>query len=138
MWLSSNLLLVLVRILLFSWFIHLIGVLCPVAQALSFYQVFHLFSTGVLFQIFLTPSSIHSIVTEAVYCDFIKYLLILSSSYSIPFLFNRSAARSCSPLFLSCFNRSVFNFVHLRCIPSLNLFNLLGFFWFHSFVKEAT
>ena len=71
------------------------------------YQALHLFSTGVLSEIFLTPCSIHSIVTEAVYCDFIKYLLILSSSYSIAFLFNRSAARSCSPLFL--FSNGVFS-----------------------------
>ena len=56
---------------------------------------------------FLTPCSIHSIVPEAVCCDFIKYLLILPSSYSIPFIFNRSAARSCSPLFL--FSNGVFS-----------------------------
>ena len=71
------------------------------------YQALHLFSTGVLSEIFLTPCSIHSIVPEAVCCDFIKYLLILSSSYSILFLFNRSAARSCSPLFL--FSNGVFS-----------------------------
>ena len=94
MLLSSNLLLVLVMLILLT------GVLCPFAQALSFYQVFHLFSTRVLSEIFLTPCSIHSIITEAVYCDFIKYFLILSCSYSIPFLFNRSAAQIISVLFL--------------------------------------
>ena len=71
------------------------------------YQALHLFSTGVLSEIFLTPCSIHSIVPEAVCCEFIKYLLILSSSYSIPFLFNQSAARSCSSLFL--FTNGVFS-----------------------------
>ena len=64
------------------------------------YQDSHLFSIGVLSEIFLTPCYIHWIVSEEVCCDFIKYLLILPSSYSIPFLFNRSAARSCSSLFL--------------------------------------
>ena len=64
------------------------------------YQALHLFSTGVLSEIFLTPCSIHSIVPEAVCCDFIKYLLILSSYYSIPFSFQRSALRICSSLFL--------------------------------------
>ena len=71
------------------------------------YQALHLFSTGVLSEIFLTPCSIHSIVSEAVCCDFIKYLLILPSSYSIPFLFNRSSARSCSSLFI--FSNGVFS-----------------------------
>ena len=71
------------------------------------YQALLLFSTGVLSEIFLTPCSIHSIVPEAVCCDFIKCLLILSSSYSILFLFNRSAAQSCSSLFL--FSNRVFS-----------------------------
>ena len=40
MLLSSTHLFVFFRIVFFSWFIHLTGVLCPFAQALSFYQVF--------------------------------------------------------------------------------------------------
>ena len=71
----------------------LTGVLCPLLKFFSPYRALHLFSTGVQSEIFLTPCSIHSIVPEAIRCVFIKYLLILSSSYSIPFLFNRSAAR---------------------------------------------
>ena len=61
------------------------------------------FVASVLPRDLVSLCSSHSILTfvpEAVYCDFIKYLLILSSSYSILFLFNRSAAQSCSSLFL--------------------------------------
>ena len=39
------------------------------------YQASRLFLTGVLSEISLTPCSFHSIVPEAVCCDFIKYLL---------------------------------------------------------------
>ena len=72
----------------------------PSFQVLSSYQVLPTFSTGVLSEIFLTPCPILLIVSEAVCCDFIKYLLILSSSYSILLLFIRSAARICSSLLL--------------------------------------
>ena len=41
------------------------------------YQALHLFSTGVLSEIFLTPCSIHSIVPEEACCDFIECHLIL-------------------------------------------------------------
>ena len=124
-----------VRIVFFSWFIHLTGVLCPYAQAISFYQAFHLFSTGVLYEIFLTPCSIHSIVSEAVCCDFIKYLLILPSPYSNPFSFQ---SECCLKLFflVTLFYRSVFNFVHLRCILSFNLFNLSRVFSFTHLSKK--
>ena len=92
------------------------------------YQALHLFSTGVLSEIFLTPCSIHSIVPEAVCCDFIKYLLILSSSYSIPFLFIRSAARICSSLLLfpTGVLSTLFFFVAFF-FKWLNLFKARGF-----------
>ena len=83
-------------------------VLCPLLLKLFHFTKFFIsFKPECCPRSFLPLVSIHSIVTEAVYCDFIKYLLILSSSYSIPFLFNRSAARSCSSLFL--FSNGVFS-----------------------------
>ena len=43
-----------------------------------------------------------------------QVLFILSSSYSIPFLFNRSAARSCSSLFL--FSNRVFSTLFISVV----------------------
>ena len=63
------------------------------------YQALHLFSTGVLSEIFLTPCSIHSIVPEAVCRVFIQV-----SSHLIKFLFNSfsSQPECCPKLFLPC------------------------------------
>ena len=117
--------------------IHLTGALCPLLKLSSPYQALHLFSTGVLSEIFLTPCSIHSIVLEAVCCDFIKYLLILPSSYSIPFLFNRSATRSCSSLFL--FSNGVLSTLFISIVFfSRDGLTSSRFFGFTCFVKEAT
>ena len=95
--------------------IHLTGVWCHSAQVLFALSILpSLFNRSAVLDFFLTPCSIHSIVPEAVCCDFIKYLLILSSSYSIPFLFNRSAARSCSSLFL--FSNGVFSTLFISVV----------------------
>ena len=100
------------------------------------YQALHLFSTGVLSEIFLTPCSIHSIVLEAVCCDFIKYLLILPSSYSIPFLVNQSDVRICSSLLL--FPTRVLSTLFFFIAFFLSICSTSQGSWFHSFVKEAT
>ena len=63
---------------LFLPYLVLTGVLCPFAQALSFYQVFHLFSTEVLSEFVIPCSSpsipFHSFISSG------GFLMLLSST----------------------------------------------------------
>ena len=58
--------------------IHLTGVLCHLFKFFSSYQVFPLFSTGLLSEILLTHCAILSIVLEAVCCWFHLRCIIFS------------------------------------------------------------
>ena len=93
------------------------------------YQALHLFSTRVLSEIFLTPCSIHSIVRTQ--CVVISSSIFSSYQVIIQFffLFNRSAARSCSSLFL--FSNGVFptSFISIVFFSQ----NGLTFAWFFGF-----
>ena len=83
----------------------LTGLCAILLKFFSPYQSLASLSTGVLSEIFLTRS-IHLIVPEAVFCNVIKYLLILSSYYLTLFLFNRSAFNlvlPCSSFLTECF-----------------------------------
>ena len=76
--------------------INLTGVLCPLLKFFSSYQVLHLFSTGVLSEIFLTPCAILLIVPEAVCCWFRQV-----SSHLVKFMFNSFHLQSeCCPNYI--------------------------------------